>query len=236
MARLPRLLVPGEIHLVLQRGLGSPALFADDDERLAYLAVLARMAGQSRVEVHAFALLPDLVLLLLTPRETHGAALDGLSLLMQCLAREHVRFVNSRRARSGTLWQGRFQAAPVEAASFGLTCWRFVEQAPVRCGMGAQALAYPWSSAGHYGGRAAQPWLVDHPLRWALGNTPFDREAAHRVLLDDPLSPVQVAQVESTALKGWALGSVPFLADLQTRVGRRLQAAARGRPRKGLSP
>jgi putative transposase len=177
-----------------------------------------------------------LVLLLLTPREAHGSLLEGLSLLMQCLAREHVRFVNPRRSRVGTLWQGRFQAAPVEVASFGLTCWRFVEQAPIRCGVEAQALAYPWSSAGHYGGRTTHPWLVDHPLRWGLGNTPFDREAAHRALLDDPLLPSEVGRVESTALKGWALGSGSFLADLQTKVGRRLQPAARGRPRRPSAP
>lgn len=231
MARLPRLLVPGEMHLVLQRGLGSPALFADDEERLAYLAVLGRMAGRFRVEVHAFSLLPGWVLLLMTPRESHGSSLEGLSLLMQCLAREHVRFVNPRRGRVGTLWQGRFQAAPVETGAFGLTCWRFVEQAPIRCGVEAQALAYSWSSAGHYSGRAVQPWLVDHPLRWSLGNTPFDREAAHRALLEDPLLPAEVERVESTALKGWALGSDAFLAALQTKVGRRLQPAARGRPR-----
>ena len=236
MARLPRLLVTGVMHLVAHRGLDALELFRGDEEHRNYLTMLASLSVQCGVDVHAYALLPRGVLLLVTPGAPRNAALTGLSLLMQSLAREHVRHVNHRRSRVGTLWHGRYQAAPVEAEGYGLAVWRYVEQAPVRAGLVEQAPDYSWSSAGHYGGRASSSWLVDHPARWALGNTPFDREAAHRALLGEGLSDSQVALIESTALRGWALGSADFLADLQLQVPRRLQPAARGRPRKSSVP
>lgn len=236
MARLPRLVVNGVLHLVAHRGLDALELFRDDDEHRNYLAMLAASSRQCGVDVHAYALLPRGVLLLVTPGASPNVVRGGLSSLMQSLAREHVREVNQRRSRVGTLWHGRYQAAPIEAARHGLACWRYVEQAPVRAGLVEQAPDYPWSSAGHYVGRASSSAWVDHPARWALGNTPFEREAAHRALLDEGLSDSQVAQIESTALRGWALGSAEFVASLQMQVPRRLQPAPRGRPRKALGP
>lgn len=234
MARLPRLVVAGVMHLVVHRGLDALDLFRDDDEHRNYVAMLAAFSRQCGVDVHAFALLPRGVLLLVTPGASPDVARGGLSLLMQSLAREHVREVNQRRSRVGTLWHGRYQAAPIEVARHGLACWRYVEQAPVRAGLVEQAPDYPWSSAGHYVGRASSSAWVDHPARWALGNTPFEREAAHRALLGEGLLDSQVAQFESTALRGWALGSAEFLASLQMQVPRRLQPVPRGRPRKAL--
>jgi putative transposase len=231
MARLPRLVVNGVMHLVAHRGLDALALFRGDDEHRHYLAMLAASSRQCGVDVHACALLPRGVLLLVTPGASDVAP-GGLSLLMQSLAREHVREVNQRRSRVGTLWHGRYQAAPIEAARHGLACWRYVEQAPVRAGLVEQAPDYPWSSAGHYVGRASASAWVDHPARWALGNTPFEREAAHRALLCEGLLDSQVAEIESTALRGWALGSAEFVASLQMQVPRRLQPVPRGRPRK----
>jgi putative transposase len=236
MARLPRLVVSGVMHLVAHRSLDVLELFRGDDEHRNYLAMLAVSSRQCGVDVHAYALLPGGVLLLVTPGASRDVARGGLSLLMQSLAREHVREVNQRRSRVGTLWHGRYQAAPIEAAGYGLACWRYVEQAPVRAGLVEQAADYPWSSGGHYVGRASSASLVDHPARWALGNTPFEREAAHRALLGEGLSDSQVAQIEATALRGWALGSAEFVASLQMQVPRRLQPAPRGRPRKASGP
>ena len=236
MSRLPRLVVNGLMHLVSHRALDALELFRDDVEHRNYLTMLAASSRQFGVDVHAYALLPRGVLLLASPGAPRDVARGGLSLLMQSLAREHVRDVNQRRSRVGTLWHGRYQAAPIEAAGHGLACWRYVEQAPVRAGLVEQASDYPWSSAGHYVGRSSSSWLLDHPARWALGNTPFEREAAHRALLGQGLADAQVAQIESTALRGWALGSAEFLTSLQIQVPRRLQPAPRGRPPKSSGP
>ena len=48
MARLPRLVVAGQAHFVVQRGHGGAPVFADDSDRAAYLAALREAAATER--------------------------------------------------------------------------------------------------------------------------------------------------------------------------------------------
>jgi putative transposase len=65
---------------------------------------------------------------------------------------------------------------------------------------------------------------------WALGNTPFAREAAYAALVQSGISPGQQAALTDSALSGWALGDADFVADLQKRTQRRLTKGNAGRP------
>ncbi len=239
MARLSRLIVAEQLHLVWQCGLSAPAVFTDAQDHANYLSLLQRWSRLHRVDVHAYALLPHNIYLLVTPHalrqgEPDGVAEQGgLSALMQSLGRDYVAAYNRRHGRVGTLWHGRFRAGPVEASRYWAACTQFIEQAPVRQGLASTPGAYPWSSAPHHLGQARSEFLTEHPQRWALGNTPFEREARHRALLAEPLSPQDQAAIESTVLKGWALGSPEFMGMLQRSAGtRRVRPASRGRPRK----
>ena len=64
MARLPRLVVPGRLHLVLQRAHGAGVVFRSDDDYASYKRALMASAVEQRVALHAFALTPSQVLLL----------------------------------------------------------------------------------------------------------------------------------------------------------------------------
>ena len=101
--------------------------------------------------------------------------------------------------------------------------------------MAPQAADFPWSSAAHHLGHRRDPLLTDHPLYWALGNTPFDREAAYRTLLEQGLSPADVAELDRSARQGWPLGSSEFLKELGARTERPLTPRPRGRPRRATS-
>jgi len=57
MARLARLVVAGQAHLVLQRGHNGARVFSDAADRAAYLAALREAAAAEAVQVHALALL-----------------------------------------------------------------------------------------------------------------------------------------------------------------------------------
>src|SRR5678815_4899747 len=109
MARLPRLVVPGLPHCVIQRGHNGQAVAVDDADRQAYLRALRDAAATHAVALHAYALLDAEVQLLVTPT---GA--PSLSRMMQELGRRYVSAYNARHARSGTLWDGRFRAAVIE--------------------------------------------------------------------------------------------------------------------------
>lgn len=227
MARLPRLALGGHPHHVLQRGHSGQPIFADDADRLAYLEALREAAATLRVAVHGYVLMNDHVHLLITPPE--GGAVGRL---MQSLGRRYVAGFNRRHGRSGTLWEGRFRATVVEAQPHLLGCLRYIEQNPVRAGLVAHAGDWPWSSAAHHLGRRRDPLISEPGVWWDLGNTPFDREIAWRARLDDAMGPREAAQYTDSVMKGWALGSGSFLAQLGGLTARPLQARPRGRPPK----
>lgn len=227
MARLPRLAVPGHVHLLMQRGNSGQRVFGDDADRARYLELLADAARAAQVAIHAYALTDSEVLLLATPADT-----QGLSRMMQAIGRRYVGEFNRRHGRSGSPWDGRFRATAIEADTQLQACVAFVELAPVRAGSAAHAHEYRWSSARHHLGIAVDPLVTEHARHWATGNTPFEREAAHRRLLDAGLDAAHAQRIADAVGKGWALGSAAFAAALAETAGRRVLPARRGRPRR----
>ena len=227
MARMSRLAVAGHPHHLFQRGNDRTALFRDDADRERYLGFLREAAAAAKVALHAYVLMDDHVHLLATP-----AGAEGLSRMMQALGRNYVGWFNHRHQRSGTLWEGRFRSSLIEADSWLLPCMRYIELNPVRAGITVDAPAYRWSSARHHLGQGTDALLTDHALFWSLGNTPFDREAAWRDFLGQPVAAAEVRQITASCLRGWALGSTSFLERMNEVAGRRLAPAKRGRPRR----
>ncbi len=217
MARLPRLVVAGLAHLVVQRGHGAQAVFADTQDRAAYLAALREAATAEGVAVHAWALRDDEVLLLATPSEA-----GALGRMVQALGRRYVSAYNRRHGRRGTLWDGRFRCAVVEPGPTRLAALQYVDGQSAEPGV---------SSAGQRTGNPPDGWLVDPPEVWALGNTPFEREAAYRRLLAQGLAAATAQALRRAALGGWAAGSEPFVHGLAVAMARPAKPRARGRPR-----
>jgi putative transposase len=230
MARLARLAVANQAHLIMQRGNNGQTVFVDSRDRETLLQLLRQAAAENRVAVHAYALTDNEVVLLATPDEA-----SGLSRMMQSLGRRYVAGFNRRHGRSGTLWEGRFRATVIEAEPLLQACTCFVELAPLRAGLVGSVRDYPWSSARHHLGLASDPLVSDHPLYWAIGNTPFEREAAHQQLLERALTTQQTIEIAEAMRKGWALGSDSFKAAIEAKTGRRVRAGRRGRPRSSVA-
>lgn len=228
MARLPRLVVPGLPHLVIQRGNDGQPIFRDEVDRRRFLQIMIDVARTHGLAVHAYVLMDDHVQLLASP-----AATDTLSRTMQSLGRRYVGAFNARHGRRGTLWEGRFRCTVIETERYLLDCMRFVELNPVRAGTVARAGDYAWSSARCHLGQGQDQLLTDHPLFWALGNTPFEREAVWRCMLEQGLPEHEVARLSESALKGWACGGNAFLASLKNRTARPVAPRPRGRPVSG---
>ncbi|XHS80055.1 transposase [Burkholderiaceae bacterium UC74_6] len=226
MARLPRLALAGHPHHIIQRGLNREPIVRDDVDRARLLAEIQESAALHKVAIHAYVLMDNHFHLLATP-ETG----EGLSLMMQSVGRRYVAAFNKRHQRSGTLWDGRFRAAPLEADAHLLDSMRFIELNPLRSGYQlAGAQDYPWSSVAHHLGRRRDPLVLDHPLYWALGNTPFEREAAWRSWLDQGVSPEEARRLMDSAHKGWPLGGAGFLRRLSEDQERPVAPRPRGRP------
>ena len=106
----------------------------------------------------------------------------------------------------------------------------YIDLNPVRAGMVAQAREYTWSSHAHYIGLRTDKLLTPHPLVWALGNTPFAREAAYAELVQAGVNAGQQQALTDSALRGWALGEPEFVKSLQKLTTRRVSKRTAGRP------
>ena len=197
----------------------------DQADRQQMLDLLELQARQDEVAIHGYVLMDNHFHLLLTPQTA-----DGLSHMMQAVGRRYVRYFNDRHGRSGTLWEGRYKSTLVETERYLLACMCYIDLNPVRAGLVAQARDYAWSSHSHYAGLRSDRLISPHPLYWALGNTPFAREAAYARLVQDGLSAAQQQELTDSVLKGWALGGPGFIAELQKKTDRRLSKARAGRP------
>lgn len=227
MARLPRLVVPHHPHHIIQTGNDSQLVFREDEDYQKFLNWLKESAKEFKVAVHAYVLMPNHLHLLATP-----ATSEGLAQTMQRVGRYYVPWYNTKYARTGSLFQGRFKTSLIEAGRYFMACSRYIESNPVRSGLVSELLAYQWSSYPHHAGHRADPVIVDHALYWALGNTPFQREAAYIELSRPSLGQAEMAAVEAALLKGWPLGSEQFKTEIQHRAKRQVLPAKRGRPFK----
>ncbi|TXI62126.1 MAG: transposase [Limnohabitans sp.] len=227
MARLPRLTVAGYPHHVIQRGNDRQSIVRDDQDRLRLLELWFEHARTFKVAIHAWVIMDNHFHLLATP-ETQ----EGLPQMMQAVGRAYVRYFNLRHQRTGTLWEGRYRSNLIESERYLLACMVYIDLNPVRAGMVAQPEDFRWSSYRHCIGLASDKLVTPHALFWALGNTPFAREAAYAELVRQGLAQRDKDDLTRTALSGWALGSEGFVASLQEGTTRRLSPGKAGRPFK----
>ena len=217
MARLPRLVVPGQAHHLVQRGHNAQPVFVDDEDRRQYLVALRDALRAHAVVLHAYALRDDAVQLLLRPPSE-----VALSRMVQAVGRRYVAGFNRRHGRSGTIWEGRFRAGVVQQGEPTLQSLRMID---------ALSSHGRWSSAPHRLGLTRDALVSDPPEYWRLGNTPFEREAAYAALLAQGLDEAMVRRIEHAAANGWALGSPQFLVEMARQSGRPVRPRPRGRPR-----
>jgi putative transposase len=227
MARLPRLVLPGHPHHILQSANDGQLIFRDADDFQRLLGWMKDSAREFKVAIHAYVLMPDHLHLLATP-----ATDEGLAQMMQRVGRYFVPFYNAKYGRSGGLFKGRFKTSLIDTEQFFMACSRYIDTNPVRSQLVVDALDYPWSSYAHHVGAKPDAMITDHALYWALGNTPFQREAAYKELCRPMLSEKEMLVLDAAVLKGWPLGSDSFKADLQHRAKRQVLPAKRGRPVK----
>ena len=189
------------------------------------LDLLTEQSKKFQVAVHAYVLMTNHFHLLATPD-----TVDGLPLMMQSVGRSYVRYFNHRHGRTGTLWEGRYRSTIVQSERYLLACMAYIDLNPVRAGMVAQPADYPWSSHAHSLGRRSDKLITPHALYWALGNTPFAREAAYAALVQAGIAGQDQKALTESVHAGWALGEPDFIAALQERTERRVSKGRAGRP------
>jgi putative transposase len=165
--------------------------------------------------------------LLVTPRSP-----DSLPRTMQSLGRRYVRYVNATYRRSGTLWEGRYRAAPIDSEDYFLACCRYIELNPVRARMVRHPRDYRWSSYRAHAQGRADLLLTSHDLYDRLGRTAIARQQEYRALFRAALDEDFVQDLRAATNGSWVLGGARFKQQIAKALGRRVVPLPKGRPRK----
>jgi putative transposase len=217
--------VPGLPHHVTQRGNNRQDVFFVDDDRRAYLKLLAEQSARYGLSILGLCLMDNHVHLIAIP-----ARPDSLA---KAVGRTHwlyAQYVNRLHGRSGHLWQNRFHSSPMDAQHC-LLAMRHVERNPLRAGLCRIARRYGWSSAAaHCGG--GDPWGVLDLAGWRELSGGLDWESA----LEEPVEPRDLGRIRRAMRTGRPLAGDRFLSNLERRLGRRLRPLKVGRPRRAKPP
>jgi putative transposase len=227
MARLPRLILPGQPHHIIQRGNNrQPVFFAEEDYRL-YLGWLKEAAGKYGCAIHAYVLMTNHVHLLLTPAHE-----EAVGKVMQTLGRRYVRHINHTYQRTGTLWEGRYKSSLIDSEHYLLTCHRYIELNPVRAGMIEHPLNYAWSSYHHNAVGKTDPLIEEHDGYLALGESAALRQNAYQKLFETDIDEVSLERIRNNVNKGWVLGNERFKEQIEHQLKRRVRPLPRGGNRR----
>jgi putative transposase len=230
MARQARIVIPGQAMHVFVRGNNRETLFYAPADYAIYLDWLRAAANQFSVAVHAYALMPNHVHILLSPKE-----LQSLAKLMQSLGRRYAQYFNQKHGRTGTIWEGRYRSSLIDP-DYLLRCQRYIELNPVRSGLESRPADYPWTSYVSLIGGKAETWLQDHPRFWSLGNTPFERQMAWANLVKEGAPNGEDHAITEALLRSKPWVSPEYAKTLFKGNQDAMQIRPRGRPIKKTLP
>lgn len=225
MARLSRIVIPGVAHHVTQRGNRRLPVFFSDDDREAYLALIAEACKAHDVRCLGWCLMDNHVHLILVPGDG-----DGLRAVLGEAHRRYSRRINFREGWRGYLFQGRFASYPMDDAHL-MVAVRYVESNPVAAGMVKRAEAWRWSSAASHvaGKRVASDPLTDVA---ALGKHVRNWRALLRVGLETMDDPASAELIESRTRTGRPLATPDWIAEAEAAMNRKLSPQKAGRKPK----
>ena len=217
MPRQARVVIPGAPHHVTQRGNRRQQTFFSDADYLAYLHLAGEAFRDAGVEVWAYCLMPNHIHLIATPSRPEALA--------KAVGATHVRYtraINLRERWTGYLWQGRFASFPMDD-DYLVDCARYVGLNPVRAGLAARAIDWPWSSVrAHVEGRA-DPLLTPGRLAERLGERMagfFELDVAEEAR----------RKLRRASVTGRPLGAGAWVTSLEASTGRALSDPPQGRP------
>ena len=230
MARLPRIVVPGQALHIVQRGNNRKPIFFTDADYRYYLECLSDAARRFGCAIHAYVLMTNHVHLLLTPDDVSSP-----SLCLQSLGRKYVRYVNDLYQRSGTLWEGRYKSALIDSEHYLLACYRYIELNPVRANMVARPSDYAWSSFRCNALGEQNGVISPHDQYLQLGMDKVKRLHGYQSLFVDALTPELLRQFRIYTEKGSVIGHEGFRDEIANMLNRKVVKHGHGGDRRSES-
>ncbi len=178
MPRLPRLQAPGGTVHVTGRCNNRAFRFTTASDFRMLLDRLDGMVRTYDVTLYAYALMANHVHILL-----QAPAAEPLARPLRWFFRETTRDWQRVYAERGHFWERRYWACLVDDDSHALAVLRYLDRNPVRAGIVADPISYPWSSCAAYAVGTANRLITFHPSYLALSRYAKVRQRNYRALL-----------------------------------------------------
>ena len=180
MSRRHRVEYSGALHHVTARGNGGARIALDRRDADRFPLLLGPVVLRQRWELVVWSLMPNHYHLVVRTPEPNLA--EGIHLLNCRISLAFRR----RHGRTGHVFEGPYDAAPVDSESHGLEVIRYVVLNPVSAGFVGRAEDWPWSSHRAAIGLAPPPpWLAwELMLRWFDDRSIEDGRAEYRRFVD----------------------------------------------------
>jgi REP element-mobilizing transposase RayT len=209
MTRPLRIQYPGAFYHITSRGNERKAIFKSIKDREKFLSYLETATERYNARIISYCLMDNHYHLFLKTPE------GNLSQIMRHINGAYTTYFNTKRQRSGHLFQGRYKAILVEADEYATELTRYIHLNPVRAGVVEDPAVYPWSSFKYYIGLKKSPeWLVVNFILDAFGRTYSTAYKAYR----DFVNALVKQEYESPLKEVFAstiLGSLDFINYIQ---------------------
>lgn len=215
MPRRNRLHVPGGLYHVVLRGNHRQPIFHVPSDRAMLDDLVAEAIARFGARVHAYCWMTNHVHVAFQVGDT------PLGPLVQRVAGRYARRLQRRLPTTGHLFEGRYRAVLVDADEQLLRLTRYIHLNPLRAGLVADPVDYPWSGHRAYLGLADVPWLTtDFALRMLAPNVGSARRAYRRMIAlgGDPEDSVDFSRGVPGDCR--VLGTDRFLRDLEMKRAR----------------
>ena len=227
MPRKARILVPNYPHHILQRGHNRNVVFVADEDYRFYLENLKEWKTKLGIQLYAWCLMSNHIHLVVEP----GDDASAISELMKRLAGRQTAYVNKQERRTGSLWEGRFKASPIQRDNYLLACCRYVEMNPVRASMVSGPRLYEWSSYCERVGLIA-PKMLNYDLSYlGLADDTETRIERYKAYLKQGASDKELQLLRTTSARNQLTGNKRFIDEIEQRIGFRITHRGRANPR-----
>lgn len=153
MARPLRLEAENTFYHLTNRGDGRKKIYASEYDNEKFLEYVLQAKKRFKFRLYAYVLMCNHYHLFV---ET---LLPNLSKIMHFINSSYTTYYNTKRNKSGHLFQGRYKSVVVDTDSYFLELTRYIHLNPVKAGIVKLPEEYKWSSYKAYLGKAEDKYI-----------------------------------------------------------------------------
>src|SRR5688572_4794947 len=162
-----RIGLDAHVFHVINRAARRVCLFEREWDYRVFLRSFGQAQQRTPLKLLSYCIMPNHFHLVVGPVDPRQ-----LSTFMHWLTATHSKRWHARHSTTGTgsVYQGRFKAFPVQTNSYLVNACRYVERNPVRARLVTRAEEWPWSSLAHDLENSnlleLHPWPIPKPADW----------------------------------------------------------------------